>query len=150
MRQCAADVVDCDFRRGAAPLDLIGGVDGIARIVDRFYDLMDADPAYELLRAMHGADLVPMRSSLTGFLVGWLGGPRHWFEENPGKCMMSMHRGFAITPATAGRWVEAMSRALLDMGTSPDLAAKISAAFSTMASGMGRSAPTRIPHGSSS
>lgn len=135
---------------GAEPFDLIGGADGIARIVDRFYDLMDADPAYELLRAMHGEDLAPMRSSLTGFLTGWLGGPRNWFEENPGKCMMSMHRGIAITPATADQWVEAMSRALLDMGTSPDLAAKISAAFSAMASGMGRVPSTQIPNGSSS
>lgn len=134
----------------SAPFDLIGGADRIARIVDRFYDLMDADPAYELLRAMHGADLAPMRSSLTGFLSGWLGGPRHWFEENPGKCIMSMHRGFAITPPTAHQWVEAMSRALHDMDTSPDLATKISAAFSGMASGMGRSAPTRISLGSSS
>ena len=135
---------------GAEPFDLIGGADGIARIVDRFYDLMDADPAYELLRAMHGADLTPMRRSLTGFLTGWLGGPRYWFEENPGKCLMSMHRGFAITPATADQWVEAMTRALHYTATSPDLATKLSAAFSAMASAMSRSAPTRIPHGSSS
>ncbi|MCL6249928.1 group II truncated hemoglobin [Altererythrobacter sp. KTW20L] len=98
------------------PFDRIGGRTAIARIVDRFYDLMDGEPRFAALRAMHGADLGPMRHSLTGFLTGWAGGPRDWFEQNPDKCMMSAHGGLPITPKTAAQWIEAMAAAFADCG----------------------------------
>ena len=101
-------------QQGATPYDLIGGAPVVRRIVDRFYDLMDQDPAYAELRALHAPDLGPMRHSLSGFLNAWAGGPRDWFEENPGKCMMSAHAGFAINRATAGQWSAAMRRAIAD------------------------------------
>lgn len=92
------------------PYQRIGGQAVLRAIVDRFYDLMDRDPAYAELRAMHGPDLTPMRDSLTGFLTGWAGGPRDWFQG--GKCVMSLHRPLAITPDTARQWLEAMHRAI--------------------------------------
>lgn len=98
------------------PFDRIGGAPAIARVVDRFYDLMDNDFRFAELRALHADDLAPMRASLAGFLTGWAGGPRHWFDANPGKCMMSMHGGLPITTATARQWVEAMGEAFADCG----------------------------------
>jgi hemoglobin len=98
------------------PFDRIGGRDVIARVVDRFYDLMDQDPRFARLRAMHAPDLAPMRRSLASFLTGWAGGPRDWFDENPGKCMMSAHGGLPITRETAAQWVEAMGEAFADCG----------------------------------
>ena len=99
--------------RSAPPFERLGGRDAIARLVDRFYDLMDGDPSYAALRAMHAPDLSPMRESLTGFLVAWSGGPRDWFEQRPGACIMSLHAKLpGITQKTAGQWVGAMSRAL--------------------------------------
>jgi hemoglobin len=91
----------------ASPFERIGGHAAMQAITDRFYDLMDAEPAYAELRAIHAADLSAMRRSLPLFLAGWAGGPRDWFEANPGKCMMSAHGGFAITSGTAGQWAEA-------------------------------------------
>ena len=96
------------------PFDLIGGHPTIRAIVGRFYDLMDSDPAYAALRALHAPDLAPMRESLAGFLAAWSGGPRDWFEANPGKCMMSAHRNMAITHELAGQWSEAIRRAVHD------------------------------------
>ena len=92
------------------PYERIGGRAVLEAIVNRFYDLMDEDPTYAELRAMHGPDLGPMRESLTGFFTGWAGGPRDWFAG--GKCVMSLHRPLAITPATARQWLEAMRRAI--------------------------------------
>ncbi len=97
------------------PFEQLGGREVIARIVGRFYDLMEADPAYAKLRAMHAADLGPMRHSLTGFLTAWTGGPKDWFNENPGKCMMSAHSGIAIDPESAQQWAGAMKRAVADV-----------------------------------
>jgi hemoglobin len=98
----------------ATPYDRIGGIDTLRRIAERFYDLMERDPAFAELRAMHAPDLAPMRASLPGFLAGWTGGPRDWWDSNPGKCMMSMHAPFAITRQTAQQWADAMRRAVAD------------------------------------
>ena len=73
-------------------------------ITERFYDLMEQDPEFAELRAIHAPDLAPMRESLPLFLAGWAGGPRDWFERNPGKCMMSMHAPFPINRQTAEQW----------------------------------------------
>lgn len=118
------------------PFDSIGGTDGVRRLVDRFYDLMEGKPAYSGLRALHADDLSPMRVSLAGFLTGWLGGPRDWFDRNPGKCMMSLHARFPIDARIADQWVAAMDEALRDTAVDPALAERMGAAFARMAAGM--------------
>jgi len=122
----------------ATPYDQIGG-ERLAAIVDRFYDLMDEDPAYAGLRAMHAADLGPMRASLTGFLTAWLGGPRDWFGARPGTCIMSLHGAMAIGPDVANQWIEAMERAIAaERGLAPDLSVTVSRALGRMARAMAR------------
>ncbi|MES2020621.1 MAG: group II truncated hemoglobin [Pseudomonadota bacterium] len=114
----------------------IGGTEGVRTVVERFYDLMQDDPRYAPLRAMHEEDLFPMRVSLTQFLSAWLGGPRDWFEARPGTCIMSMHRAMGITPETAAQWVEAMSRALADARVEKALGTQMQQAFLRMAGAM--------------
>lgn len=120
------------------PYEKIGGASAVRALVERFYDLMEHDPAYAALRAMHAPDLKPMRASLAGFLTAWLGGPRDWFEANPGKCMMSAHRALDIGSDQARQWVEAMGRALADTAVPADLAARMAELFARMAEGMRR------------
>jgi hemoglobin len=121
------------------PYDRLGGEPVIAAIVNRFYDVMEADPAFAELRAMHAPNLGPMRQSLTGFLVGWSGGPRHWFEANPGKCMMSAHAAVGITPKTADQWVAAMRQAIAETPSAdPVMGEALAQAFERMAAGMAR------------
>ena len=121
------------------PFYKLGGAPVFAAITNRFYDLMEQDPAYAELRAMHAPDLAKMRLSLAGFLAAWAGGPRTWFEDNPGKCMMSAHKPFVITAQTAGQWSEAMRRAIGDVETADaDLAKAMAGALEEMALGMAR------------
>lgn len=122
-----------------SPYERIGGLDELRRITDRFYDLMEQDPAYTALRAMHAEDLAPMRQSLPGFLAGWSGGPRDWFEANPGKCMMSMHKPFVITRETAEQWADCMARAIADAGLADaEIAGALTGVLGQMARGMAR------------
>lgn len=114
----------------------IGGADGVRAVVDRFYDLLESEPRYAALRAMHGADLFPVRVSLTEFMSGWLGGPRQWFDARPGVCMTSIHRDMGITRDTAGQWVHAMSRAMAECRVDPALGTAMQQAFLHMAAGM--------------
>lgn len=119
--------------------DRIGGFATLRRITDRFYDLMEQDPAYAALRAMHAPDLTTMRASLPSFLAGWSGGPRDWWEANPGKCMVSMHAPFAIDQHIAGQWADAMRRAVFDSAPAEDpITEALADVLSRMALGMAK------------
>lgn len=116
--------------------DRVGGSDGVRAIVNRFYDLMDSEPAYAELRAMHQPDLGETRTSLTDFLTAWLGGPRTWFETRPGVCIMSMHRSMEMSREAAAQWIHAMSRAMAESRIEPGLGQQMQQAFLRMANGM--------------
>lgn len=123
----------------ASPFERIGGNSVLRAITDRFYDLMDQNPAYGELRAMHAADLSMMRASLPQFLAGWAGGPRDWFEANPGKCMMSAHAGFAIGRQSAEQWADAMTRAIAGTQVADrEIAEAMAEVLARMAKGMAR------------
>lgn len=123
----------------ASPYDRIGGLDVLRQITDRFYDLMEIEPAYQALRAMHALDLAPMRESLPLFLAGWSGGPRTWWDANPGKCMVSMHTKFGIDKETAAQWADAMRQAIADVApTDTAIADALADVLDRMAKGMAK------------
>lgn len=126
--------------RPATPYDRLGGLPVLEQVSNRFYDLMDSDPAYVELRAMHAPSLERMRTALAQFLMGWSGGPRDWFDANPGRCMMSVHKPYAISTAVAGQWADAMGRAVNQvLGESdPPLAKEMTRVLDQMARSMGR------------
>jgi hemoglobin len=123
------------------PYDAIGGEAGLRTLVDAFYDRMEQDPEVASLRAMHDADLAPMRERLTDWLSGWMGGPAVYGERHPGRpCIMSAHGGLGIRQDHAVQWMDCMRAALaqteLDSHWSPlveEAFARMCAAFATAA-----------------
>lgn len=109
-----------EVRRKDVPYHLIGGEEVVRRVVDRFYDIMDTAPEARSLRAMHAADLAPMRERLTEFLTGWLGGPPVYFQRADRKCIRSAHAPFEIGEAERDQWMMCMRRALDDCGVPQD------------------------------
>ncbi|MCU0759481.1 MAG: group II truncated hemoglobin [Steroidobacteraceae bacterium] len=107
------------------PYELLGGgEDAVRRIVDRFYDRMESAPEARELRAMHAADLGPMRERLAWFLTGWLGGPAVYAERaGGGKCMSTAHEPFAIDERVRQQWMWCMRGAL----DAPDVPAGVRA-----------------------
>ena len=121
------------------PFYKLGGHATFRAITERFYDLMDSDPAYAELRAMHAEDLTKMRSALALFLAGWAGGPRDWFDQNPGRCMMCVHKPYIISKQVAEQWAEAMQRAIADVAPEEaELAKAMGGVLGELATGMGR------------
>lgn len=120
-------------RAATTAYDIVGGAAIVRQIVERFYDLLEQDENYAALRRLHAPDLAPMRRSLADFLAAWLGGPKDWFENNPGKCMMSAHRDVAISSETAQQWSSAMTQAIGDCVDDPHFGAKLAEALSTLA-----------------
>ena len=111
------------------PYDMLGGEAVVRRIVDRFYDIMDSAPEAARLRAMHAADLSPMRQRLFEFLSGWLGGPPLYFQRPDHKCMVSAHRPFRIGEAERDAWLMCMRRALEESDVPENLRALLDRAF---------------------
>lgn len=125
--------------KAQTPYDRIGGLPVLRQITDRFYDLMEHDPAFAELRAMHAPDLAPMRESLPSFLAGWCGGPREWSQANPGKCMGSVHAPFAIDSVTARQWMTAMRQAITEVAPADtEIAGAFGDVLERMALGMVR------------
>jgi hemoglobin len=126
----------------ATPFDRIGGRGPVEAMVTRFYDLMDTDPAYAALRSIHKGDLDAMRARLSDFLVAWMGGPRDWFDKNPGACIMSAHGAMpGIGQTTAGQWITCMTEAAQDIAArDPELAAQMLGSMASMCRTMARRA----------
>lgn len=118
------------------PYQLIGEEPAVRRIVDRFYDLMDTDPAVAPLRDMHAPDLGPMRERLTDFMIGWLGGPQRYFQRPDARCMGQAHAPFAIDAAIRKQWLSCMHRALDAENVDAQLQQLIRAALARMTEGM--------------
>lgn len=95
-----------------APYYHIGEEEGVRCLADAFYDIMEGDPAFARLRAIHAADLGPMRARLADFLVGWMGGPNRYAERHPGRpCIATAHSAFKIDARLADDWMACMTLA---------------------------------------
>ena len=90
------------------------GEAGLRRLVDRFYDLMESDPAYAVIRAWHPADLSVSRDKLARFLCGWTGGPRRYSEKYGKISIPGVHVHLPVTTSERDLWLDCMRRALDD------------------------------------
>ncbi|MFZ5746412.1 MAG: globin [Pseudomonadota bacterium] len=121
----------------ATPYARMGGAETVRSLAHRFYFLVDNDPQYRDLRALHPGSLEPVQESLAGWLSAWTGGPRDWFDTHPGVCMMSMHRSMGISRRIARQWTDAMRRAIdADPAIDAELGAQLGDALSRMAGAM--------------
>jgi hemoglobin len=94
----------------------IGGEPTVARLCDRFYELMDITPQFKELRDMHPADLKSSRDKLYMFLSGWFGGPDLFVEQFGHPRLRARHMPFAIGVQERDQWVACMVLAMEDIG----------------------------------
>ena len=111
------------------PFEWIGGEAKVRALVDRFYDLMDLEPAYKDLRASHGSTLDEARNKLFWFLCGWLGGPQHYQERFGHPRLRMRHMPFSIGIAERDQWLACMDQAMLENGVDPVLHARLNQSF---------------------
>ena len=94
------------------PFEWLGGEDAVRTLTERFYDLMDLEPAYAALRAAHGSDLTNARQRLFWFLCGWLGGPNHYTERFGHPMLRARHLPFSIGLRERDQWLACMAQAM--------------------------------------
>lgn len=120
----------------ATPYARIGGDAAVRALVERFYDLMEMEPEYARLRAVHANSLASAREKLYLFLSGWLGGPQLYVARHGHPRLRARHLPFAIGTTERDQWLACMRRALADAGVSDDLAAELMPAFAQTADWM--------------
>ena len=123
------------------PFEWIGGEPKVQALVDRFYDLMDIEPGYAELRAVHGTTLADARQKLFWFLCGWLGGPDHYQERFGHPRLRMRHMPFAIGIRERDQWVACMDQAMGETDVPADLRARLKQSFFGTADWM-RNTPT--------
>ena len=111
------------------PFQWLGGEERVRVLTDRFYDLMDLEPAYKELRAAHGTELTQAREKLFMFLCGWLGGPSYYTDQFGHPRLRMRHMPFAIGIKERDQWVGCMDQAMAETHVPNELRERLKNSF---------------------
>ncbi len=100
------------LNQALSPYNKIGGEEGVRKLVNRFYDLMDQDSEVSVIRDMHAISLRVSREKLYKFLSGWLGGPDLYIKEYGHPKLRQRHMPFSISESERDQWIKCMNLAL--------------------------------------
>ncbi|GAA4019279.1 group II truncated hemoglobin [Actimicrobium antarcticum] len=115
--------------QSALLFDLIGGAERVRELVDRFYDLMDLEPEFAELRALHPGTLDGSRDKLYWFLTGWSGGPDLYVQRYGHPRLRARHLPYPIGVSVRDQWMQCMAFALQDIGIEETLRDRLIASF---------------------
>jgi hemoglobin len=102
--------------RGPSLFERIGGRPAVERIVQEFYDRVEADAE---LRRVFPDDLTEGREKQTLFLEQWLGGEARYSNRYGHPRLRLRHFPFEISERLAGRWLRHMGEAFRAAGVGP-------------------------------
>ena len=87
----------------------LGGAPAFDRIVEHFYEGVEADP---ILRPMYPSDLVAAKHHLSLFLQQYFGGPSTYSEQRGHPRLRMRHFPFTIGQAERDAWMKHMQNAV--------------------------------------
>ena len=122
--------------------EVLGGVEKVRELVERFYDIMDSDSKAVGIRALHPADLTSSREKLFMFLTGWSGGPQLYIERYGHPMLRRRHLPFTIGETERDQWMYCMVRAMHDNGIEQPVMLKLTEALWDVADFMRNRPPT--------
>jgi len=111
------------------PYQLIGGESTLARLCNRFYELMDSVPQFATIRALHPVELQSSQDKLYMFLSGWLGGPDLYVENIGHPMLRRRHLPFAIGESERDQWVACMVLSMESVGIEDPLREQLMLSF---------------------
>lgn len=109
--------------------ELVGGEEKLRVLVDRFYDLMELEPEFAGIRAMHPASTEGSRDKLFWFLCGWMGGPDHYIERFGHPRLRARHLPYAIASNERDQWLRCMAWAMQEVDIPEELQQRLMESF---------------------
>ncbi|MRV71377.1 hemoglobin-like protein [Duganella sp. FT92W] len=109
--------------------EAIGGELKLREMVDRFYDLMELEPEFAVIRALHPPTTEGSRDKLFWFLSGWMGGPDAFVERFGHPRLRARHLPFPIGTTERDQWLRAMAWAMEDVGIHEELRVRLMQSF---------------------
>ena len=133
------------LRPKVTPYELLGGDAKLREMVERFYHLMDTEPALAGIRKLHPPSLETSIDKLYTFLSGWLGGPQLYVEKYGPPMLRARHLPFPIGAEERDQWMAGMSVAMEQVGIEPELREALENAFYRTADWMRNKSETGQP-----
>lgn len=127
--------------QSASHFELLGGREGVVKLVNAFYRQMDTRPDAAGIRAMHEPDLSSTKAVLELYLCEWLGGPKDYSAQRGHPRLRMRHAGFAIGIPERDAWLACMQAALSEVGIVPALQSALMTAFFKTADWMRNTGP---------
>jgi hemoglobin len=109
--------------------DVLGGESKLREMVDRFYDLMELEPEFAGLRALHPPTTEGSRDKLFWFLSGWMGGPNHFVERFGHPRLRARHLPYGVGTGERDQWLRCMAWAMEDVGIAEELRVRLMSSF---------------------
>ena len=109
--------------------EVIGGETRLREMVDRFYDLMELEPEFAGIRALHPPSTEGSRDKLFWFLSGWMGGPDLFIERFGHPRLRARHLPFAVGTSERDQWLRCMAWAMEDVGIDTELRVRLMNSF---------------------
>jgi hemoglobin len=100
-----------------SPYQELGGREVVLRLVERFYDIMEqTEPALAALHELDAQGKVSRRNRdrFGLFLLGWLGGPDDYVQQNGHPRLRMRHARVRVDTAMRDAWLRCMHAALDD------------------------------------
>lgn len=123
--------------RDGSPLlyDRVGGEEGIRKLVETFYDIIEFEPEGRVLHVLHmrGHGVAHSRIEQLNFLSGFLGGPRLYVEKYGHSDVRDMHLHVEIDAEARDAWLNCMSIAIDRVGLPADVKRDLMTNFTRVA-----------------
>lgn len=100
------------YRNGDAAFQAAGGLQGLLRLTNDFYQRMDTSAEFKTIRALHHEDLGLAAEKLALFLCGYLNGPKLYAEKYGQFRLAAFHQTIPIGSAERDAWLACMRRSI--------------------------------------
>lgn len=120
---------------GAPLYELIGGEQGLRKLIETFYDIVEFEDAGSSLHVLHrrGHGVAHSRIEQFDFMSGFLGGPRLYVTHHGHSDVRYMHEHVSIGPSDRDAWLNCMSMAIDRVGLSAELKVRLMQPFTRVA-----------------
>lgn len=100
------------YRNGDAAYQAAGQYEGLKKLADDFYRLMDSCPEFQQIRELHKEDLSDVSEKLALFLCGYFNGPDLFHQKYGAFRLAAFHQHIPIGAAERDAWMACMKRAI--------------------------------------